>query len=192
MARKHQISSVEADDEPDDLVSRSDLKRANRVLEETLERLSNDLCKLSEKRLALLELSETVHEAVLRTQSIESPRARNRQLRLVRSALRETDWSAIQARLLSLLEHGTLPARTGNDADVGDGSEEKFAIGWVARLVADGFASLDAFVGEFPQADRAHLGQLIRVVRRSSGERRLKAERKLRDAVRGFQPRTPS
>jgi len=184
MARKHQISSVEAEEEADDLVSRSDLKRANRVLEETLERLSNDLCKLSDKRLALLELPETVHDAVLRTQAIESPRAKNRQLRLVRSALRETDWSSIQARLLSLLEHGTLPARAVDGSS--DSDAEKLAVGWIARLVADGFASLDAFLLEFPQADRTHLRQLIRVVERSSGERRLKAERKLRDAVRGF------
>lgn len=185
MVPKHPSSPVEAEEEPEDLVSRSDLKRANRVLEETLERLSIDLTRLNDKRLVALELPEVLHDAVARAQTIESPRARNRQIRLVRSALRETDWSSIQARLVALLEHGTLPARTG------DGSGAKVEASWVARLLGDGLANLDAFVVEFPQADRTHLRQLIRAVERSSGERRLRAERKLRDAVRGFLPRTP-
>jgi len=180
MARKHQIPPPEAEDEAEALVSRSDLKRANRVLEETLERLSLDLCRLSDKRLVALELPEVLHDAVARAQAIASPRAKNRQIRLVRAALRESDWSTIQARLVTLLEHGTLPARAV------DAGEEKLEAGWVARLLGDGFSNLDAFVREFPQADRTHLGQLIRAVGRSSGERRLRAERKLRDAVRGF------
>jgi ribosomal 50S subunit-associated protein YjgA (DUF615 family) len=44
---------------------------------------------------------------------------------------------------------------------------------------------MDAFLGEFPRADRTYLRQLVRAVERSSGDRRLKAERKLRSAVRG-------
>jgi ribosomal 50S subunit-associated protein YjgA (DUF615 family) len=56
----------------------------------------------------------------------------------------------------------------------------------VVRLVGEGDAGIDSFLREFGQADRTHLRQLARSVERSTGERRLKAERKLRDAIRSF------
>jgi ribosomal 50S subunit-associated protein YjgA (DUF615 family) len=45
---------------------------------------------------------------------------------------------------------------------------------------------LDAFLTEFPRADRVRLKDLIKQVDRSSHERRVRAERKLADAIRGF------
>jgi ribosome-associated protein len=184
MANRRASPPLEAEEEPDDVLSRSDLKRANRVLEETLARLGADLSRLNEKKLGLLELPDDLHEALLALKAMESPRARARQLRLVRRALRDADWSGIQKRLLHLLEHGTVPSEAGKRD-----SEGTLELAWVARLVGEGFAGLDAFLVEFPRADRTHLRQLIRSVERSSGERRLKAERKLCDAVRGFLPR---
>lgn len=175
-----------APDEPEreDLTSRSDLKRANRVVEEALERLTIDLCKLSPKKLAALELPDTVAEAIEEYRAIESPRAKQRQLRLVRSELRDTDWSSLQKRLLLLLAHGTLPA--SEEGSPAEGSVEAL---WVTRLLGEGGPGLEAFVREHPRADRTHLRQLVRAAERASGDRRNKAERKLRDAVRGFLPR---
>jgi len=151
------------------------------VVEETLERLSEDLYKLSEKKLGELELPEDVHDGVLLARAIESPRAKRRQLRLVRSALRDTNWSSIQERARALIEHGSLPNRKSGSAE--ESSPETV---WVARLVGEGVSGLDAFLGAYARADRTHLRQLVRSVERASGERRLKAERKLRDAVRSF------
>jgi ribosomal 50S subunit-associated protein YjgA (DUF615 family) len=181
-------SRYPAADEPElereDLVSRSDLKRANRVVEEALDRLTKDLSSLSVKKLALLGLPDTAHEALLEYRAIESPRAKTRQLRLVRSELRDSDWASIQKRLLLLQAHGTLPAATDGVA-----KDEGAEATWVTRLLGEGAPGLEAFVREHPRADRTHLRQLIRAVQRASGERRNKAERKLRDSVRAFLPR---
>ncbi len=167
--------------DPDDLTSRSDIKRANRVVEETLARLTQDLCGLSAKRLATLGLSEELVDAVTAAGLIKSAPARQRQLRLVRVLLRNTDWAVIRERLSYLLEHGTLPA-----APQGDDPRAGVEATWLARLLGEGFAGLDAFIAAHPRADRSRLEDLIRVVDRSSHERRVKAERKLADAIRGF------
>jgi ribosome-associated protein len=177
-------SAEEPETEAQDLTSRSDLKRANRVVEEALERLTVDLCRLNEKKLTLLGLPESVREAILEYQSIESPRAKHRQLRLVRSELRDTDWSSLQKRLLMFLSHGTVPASTEESR-----AETSMEASWVTRLLGEGAAGLEAFIREYPRADRTHLRQLVRATERASGDRRNKAERKLRDAVRGFLPR---
>jgi ribosomal 50S subunit-associated protein YjgA (DUF615 family) len=54
------------------------------------------------------------------------------------------------------------------------------------RLVGEGQPGIDLFVSEFPRADRTHLRQLVRAVHKAEGERRLKAERQLSQALRGF------
>jgi ribosome-associated protein len=174
----------ETETETEDLTSRSDLKRANRVVEEALERLTTDLCRLSEKKVVALELPESLREAVLECRFIESPRAKQRQLRLVRSELRDIDWSSLQKRLLMLMAHGTLPVATE-----GSPAESSAEAKWVTRLLGEGGPGLEAFIREHPRADRTHLRQLVRATERASGDRRNKAERKLRDAVRGFLPR---
>lgn len=168
--------------EEEDLTSRGDLRRANRVVEETLARLTQDLAGLSRRQLALLELPEAVLEAVIGAQAIKSPPARQRQLRLVRIALRTAEWDIISERVRHVLEHGTLPAAATGAEDALAGVEAK----WVARLLGEGFMGLDAFLAEFPRADRARLKDLIHRVDRSTHERRVKAERKLADAIRGF------
>ncbi|HTQ03624.1 MAG TPA: DUF615 domain-containing protein [Polyangiaceae bacterium] len=169
-------------DEPEDLTSRSDLKRANRVVEETLARLSLDLVKLGKKQLAALELPEDLMDAIAGVHAIKSPPARQRQLRLVRIALRSSEWGFLRERVSHLLEFGTLPPSAPAAGDAEPGLEAK----WLARLLGEGFAGLDAFSAEYPRADRARLEDLIHRVDRSSHERRERAERKLADAIRGF------
>jgi ribosome-associated protein len=181
MARPSVRTTAVSEEAPEDLVSRTDIKRANRAIEDTLKRLSADLTRLNEKKLSQLELPAELHEAVALARVLENDRARRRQLGLVRSALRDCDWSSIQTQVLALLEHGTLPDRAGAAAE-----DNNLEAAWVVRLVGEGDAGIDSFLREFGQADRTHLRQLARSVERSTGERRLKAERKLRDAIRSF------
>jgi ribosome-associated protein len=179
MVRQNPPASEDDEATVEDLTSRTDLKRANRVIEDTLKRLSADLARLSERKLNQLELPDHLREAVQLARVLDSDRARRRQLGLVRSALRASDWSAVQKQVLALLEHGSLPGRAS-------AAEDQLEVSWLLRLVGEGDAGLAAFLGEFPQADRTHLRQLVRSVERASGERRVKAERKLRDAVQSF------
>lgn len=171
-----------SDAEPElaeDLTSRSDVKRANRVVEETLAELSLRLFDMSPRKLATLDLPEAVHATVLDAQAMKNPRARKRQLGLVRVALRNADWAVIQERVRYLAEGRALPPPNTE----GDGPAEGASALWVARLLGEGFAGLDAFLTEYPRTDRARLLDLVHRVDRSTGPQRTKAERKLADVV---------
>jgi ribosome-associated protein len=164
----------------DESWSRTDQKRKNRIQEETLERLTDDLVRLGEAKLAELELSEDLLDAVLEAQRIKSAPARNRQLRRIRALLRDEDASALRAALTALRESGT------RNASVGDGERNRRTESWMLRLLGEGSVGLEAFLSEFPQADRTHLRQLVRNVARATHERRVKAEERLRLALQSF------
>jgi ribosome-associated protein len=162
--------------------SRSDGRRAERVKEDAMARLATDLCKLSAKKLAQLELPEEVVDAVGDGRAIAASGAKNRQLRQVRNLLRELDWVNLRTRLDTLLETGVVPGQGATPAD----PTSDLSLSWTLRLVGEGNAGIDAFIGEFPQADRTHLRQLVRAVQKADGERRLRAERQLTASLRGF------
>jgi ribosome-associated protein len=166
-------------DSQQSLVSRSDLRRANRELEDTLARLSSELVELKPRLLEKLELPEVVLDTVLDTQAIASHTARNRQLKLVRAALRDADWSLIRARLDVLLKSGSIPASLEGGSDSGRAR----AAEWVTRLVGEGTPALDELMSLSATADRVHLRNLIRQVSKQEGERRKRAEEKLAAAL---------
>jgi ribosome-associated protein len=169
----------EAPREPmDESWSRTDQKRANRVKEEALARLSEDLIRVSETKLGELELPEELLDAVLGAQRIKSAPARNRQVRRIRTLLRGADYGSIHARVSALLARGSVSAV--------DDDATRRETDWTLRLMGEGMAGLDAFLLEFPKADRTHLGQLVRAVNKATHERRVKAEQKLRAALRSF------
>ncbi|HEV8547976.1 MAG TPA: DUF615 domain-containing protein [Polyangiaceae bacterium] len=171
---------TESSPEPvEDLTSRTDVKRANRAVEETLARLSLALAEIAPRRLPRLELPDKVYETVLGVHAMKNARARQRQLGLVRVALRNADWAAIQERIRYYAEGRTLP---GPELDA-TGPALGSTATWVTRLLGEGFAGLDAFLTEYPRTDRARLVDLVHRVDRSTGPQRDKAERKLNDAV---------
>ena len=160
--------------------SRTDQKRKNRVKEESLARLSEALTRVSESKLAELELPEELFDAVLGARRIKSAPARNRQVRRIRTLLRDRDFDAIQARVSALLERGSAKAVAVDEETT------RREASWTLRLLGEGMVGLDAFLLEFPQADRTHLAQLMRAVNKATHERRAKAEQKLRTALRSF------
>ena len=162
--------------------SRSDARRAERVKEDALARLANDLCELSAKKLNQLELPEEVVEAVVEGKAIPVSGARNRQLRQIRTLLRDHDWLRLRGQLDTLLETGVVPGLGALAPDpVSD-----LSLSWTLRLIGEGNPGVEAFVREFPRADRSHLRQLTRAVKKAEGDRRLRAERTLTAALRGF------
>ena len=162
--------------------SRSDGRRAERVKEDAMERLAADLCKLSAKKLGQLELPEEVVDAVAEGRAIGPSGAKNRQLRKVRNLLRELDWVQLRTRLDTLLETGVVPGLGAAPAD----PTSDLSLSWTFRLVGEGSGGIEAFVAEFPRADRTHLRQLVRAVQKAEGDRRLRAERQLTASLRGF------
>lgn len=169
-----------AEDAPEpDLLSRSDARRAQRELEEALARLAKDLAEIRPRWLEQLDLPESVLDAVTDARAIQSPPAQNRQLRLVRTALRDADWSLIRAQVDALNKHGALPAKLARKTP----SPASRAPEWVARLLGEGATAVEALVQVAPKADRTHLKNLVREVHKASAERRKKAEERLKAAV---------
>jgi len=163
--------------EDDDLRSRTEERRARKTREEALARLARELVELRERHLEQLGLVEDTLDAIREARAIRSHIARNRQLRVVRSALRDADWPAIRVSLDSLLEHGALSADAGAERE------------WVVRLVGGGKRELEAFLAEHPHADRRHLRQLIRNAQASAPVRRKRAEDRLATALRSLMTR---
>ncbi len=170
---------VGADDADDDLTSRSDRRRAERVREDAIERLAADLAALSDNALAKLELPESALEALVVARKIKSHRARARQLRLVRNLLRDNDWASLRVQLDHLLEHGRLPDTA---MDEGRGAEQL----WLVRLMGEGTVALEDLLTQCPNADRTHLRQLVRTAQNATGDRRKRAEQQLIRALRAL------
>jgi ribosome-associated protein len=161
-----------------DLRSRGDGRRANAELEEALARLARELVSLSPGNLAALGVSESLNDTVRDARALTSLVARNRQLRLVRSELRNADWGALRARLETLQRHGAKAVERGAASEAAGRAE-----GWVVRLLGEGGDAVEALITECPSVDRTHLWTLIRQARKSTGDRRKKAEQRLAQAV---------
>jgi ribosomal 50S subunit-associated protein YjgA (DUF615 family) len=94
-----------------ELRSRTDARKERLAREELLMRLSEALVSSGAAVLARLELSEVLADAIRNTQSVRAGSARNRALRLVRSALRNEDFEAIQRKLGAVHGTGAFAAR---------------------------------------------------------------------------------
>ena len=170
----------ELENDERDLSSRSDARRENRELEEKLARVAKQLVEMRPALLEKLDLAETLLDIVRDAQAMRDPRAKNRQLRLVRTALRESDWSLIAARVEAVLKHGALPPALASEST---GAAAR-APEWAARLIGGGNEAIEAIVLEYPSADRTHLRNLVREVQKANADRRAKAEARLTQAVR--------
>jgi ribosome-associated protein len=166
--------------------SRSDGRRAQRVKEDAMVRLAADLCGLTAKKLERLELDEELVDAVADARAIKSPPAFNRQVGKIRAMLRDRDWMQLRTKLDTLLETGVVPGAGQGAAKAPADPLSDLCLSWTLRLVGEGDAGIAVFVAEFPRADRTHLRQLVRAVNKAEGERRLRAERQLTAALRGF------
>jgi ribosomal 50S subunit-associated protein YjgA (DUF615 family) len=172
--------AAESGELEEDLRSRGDERRARQEVETALATLSRDLVELSLGRLERLELEGPVHEAVVSARAIKSFVARNRALRLVRVALRGSDWSQVRVRLDSLLRHGTVPALAAS----GEPSLAARAQEWLVRLRGEGTAAIEELIAQCPSGDRTHLRNLLRQLDKAGApERRKKAEQRLAGAI---------
>jgi ribosomal 50S subunit-associated protein YjgA (DUF615 family) len=101
------IPTDPAADVDEDLTSRTDRRKERLAEEEALMRLAELLVGLPEQALARLDLPEGVHDPVADARLVRSGAARNRALRLVRTALRDLE----QTELRRLQNAGPEPRR---------------------------------------------------------------------------------
>lgn len=94
----------EPQDDDSDLRSRTDARKERLAREESLMRLSETLVSASPAVLDKLKLPESLMDAIRDTRAIRPGPARNRSMRLVRSALRDEDFEAIRQKFAAV--HG--------------------------------------------------------------------------------------
>lgn len=158
-------------DDPRDLRSRTDARRERREAEERLLELANELVDLADRLREKLELPESVEEAVLEARRIKSIPARNRAVRTVRIALRDSEPERIRSALDRLLD----PSRGG--------TAPRLLEHWRERLLSGGEQEIAAFVEAYPAADRKQIRQLVRNVSRAPDAERAEGLRKLSRAI---------
>lgn len=169
------MTSGERDNPGDDDAprrSRTDDKRERVATEAALAELSERLLGVSSRLLGELGLDDDALQAVLDAKKIESPPARGRALRRVRSTLRDVDWLTILRRLDAAA--GGLSPSDLNESEAGRQA---------ALLSAQGDAGLSRFLEQYPHADRSRLRQLMQNVRRVPEAKREKARRQLESLV---------
>jgi len=172
----------ESEESEEDLRSRGDERRARQEVETALAALSRDLVELSPGQLQRLGLAESVLDAVQSARAIKSHAARARALRLVRGALRGSDWSELRVRVDHLVKHGTVPA-----VPTSGPSPASLAQEWLVRLRGEGTPAIEALITLCPSADRTHLRTLLRQIDKANApERKKKAEQRLADAVQSL------
>jgi ribosome-associated protein len=158
--------------EEEDLRSRSDVRRAQKVVEDALMDLARRLVELPERTLAKDELPESVLDVVMRARLVRDPAPRTRALRLVRIALRDADAEAVERSLEDVHQ----PRRGKAPTDP--------VTGWREKLVAGDEETLNELVREYPEADRQKLRNLVRNARRAAGASRTRSLAALDDAIR--------
>jgi ribosome-associated protein len=161
--------------EPDeDARSRSSLKRERVNNETALYDLVVELLPLSEARWIAFGVPQIAIDKLLDARKIKSHSARDRHLRLIRSTLRDFDWSLIR-RKLDRLKAG-LPI--GEDV-----VPAANVVTWTEQLLVQGDAGLARFAEEYPSADRKRLRTLVRNVTGAPDMKRGKTRQALERAV---------
>ena len=145
------MSEIERDD---DIVSKSELKRAA----EQQQQLGEQLVSLAEGKLAKIPLDEELLDAILLAQRIRNTReGYRRQLQLIGKMMRNRDTGPIQ-QALSELEN----AHHAQNAVFHQ--LEKYR----DQILAQGDNAIQQFIDSYPHADRQKLRQLYRQANKQS------------------------
>lgn len=147
-ARRKKAAEAEVDtfDEIDARPSKSERKREMQALQE----LGSHIVKLSEGELATIPLEGALAEAIAVARRITSHEGLRRQMQYIGRLMRETDVEAIEAAYEEL--------QNGRQQ-----MNQRFHLleQLRDRLIAEGPNAMDAVTGDYPEADRQHLRQLI-------------------------------
>ncbi|MFK5913282.1 MAG: ribosome biogenesis factor YjgA [Woeseiaceae bacterium] len=130
-----------------DLISKSQRKRdANGV-----QQLGKDLLGLSVDKLKIIELPESLSNALDDARRIRKNSALKRQLQYIGKLMRSMDIEPIREQYLKLVNHYAKDVK-------GFHHLEK----WRDRLISEGDKALEELLIQAPNTDRQHLRQLIR------------------------------
>ncbi len=131
--------------------SRSERKRQA----EALQKLGEELVKLSPGRLRQVPMSEPLAEAVRQAQQIKAGGGRRRQLQLIGKLMRQQDPEPIRQVLDRI-----------HNRDAGAIAQQHLAERWRDRLLTEANDALTEFLKQYPGAEAQQLRRLIANARR--------------------------
>ncbi len=143
----------------DDSVPLGDSKSKRKRQMIALQEIGEKLVDLPSAQLSKIPLDSTLLAAILATHSLTSHEAKRRQLQYIGRLMRDVeDIVPIQ----TALDHVTLKSQQ---------SKAQFhqIERWRDRLIAENDQALQAFLVQFPNADRQQLRQLIRNAKKKEG-----------------------
>ncbi len=155
--------------------SRTSIKRERVNNETALAELVEELLPLSLERWEQLAVPALTIEKMLDAKKIKHPAARARQVRTVRSTLRDADWTTVRLRLDQF--------RAGYPLSSPEEVEASEAQVWSEQLLVQGDSGLARFMEEYPEADRKRLRQAVRNVVGAPSTKRGKTRVQLDRAV---------
>lgn len=131
--------------------SKSSRKRDSTAMQD----LGAELLELPEDQLDRLELPEALLEAVRVGRSITAHGGLQRQRKYIGKLIRHLDAEPIKAGLIALKGESAERVRLQHQSER-----------WRDRMLAEGDAVVNEFVGDYPQAERQKLRQWVRDARR--------------------------
>ena len=149
------MSSSEQD--PDDFVSKSALKREAHAAQDLGERL----VELDEADLLRLPLSDSLTEAIRTARRIKAHGGRRRQLQYIGKLMRAQDASAIRQALEQLDPAAPAAVRLQHECER-----------WRTRLIEEGAPAVTEFVDQHPDIDIQALRNLLRHIDKERREDR--------------------
>jgi ribosome-associated protein len=175
-------------------ISRTVRRRGEHNRDETLKKLAQELVALKPRQIERLQLDAELLESITHCQSLEDPKARNRQIGVVRQHLRAQGQAALDLteRIAGLKGAGAGACPTAPPPPPEPIPESNPVLaGWVERLAEEGDAALDEFMTLYPGADRQGLRQAARATAkaRQAGPARaaaLRATARLREALEAW------
>ncbi|MFT6300027.1 MAG: ribosome-associated protein [Saprospiraceae bacterium] len=116
-----------------------------------LQKIGEDLVKLSPAKLDKIPMPEELIEAVMLARRLKNREGKRRQMQYIGKIMRTADSDKILASL-SLFDHESAGFR----------SEQHRLEQWRDRLMIEGDKAISELILELPKIDRKHLRQLIR------------------------------
>ncbi|MDP2140224.1 MAG: ribosome biogenesis factor YjgA [Gammaproteobacteria bacterium] len=152
--------------------SKSQLKRDST----TLQKLGEELTTLSKKQLEKLPLSDVLRAAITELGRLpKSYGARRRQLQFIGKVMRDTNHEEIQAELDRM--------RTPDRAQV---RRAQLIEEWGERLLADTEDEINAFVNDYPLAERQAIRQIVRNYSKEDEQAARTHRRRLLDYIKEY------
>jgi ribosome-associated protein len=175
-------------------ISRTVRRRGEHNRDEALKKLAQELVALKPRQLERLQLDAELLESVTHCQALEDPKARNRQIGVVRQHLRAQGDAAltVSERIAGLKGAGAGASPSAPPPPPEPIPETNPVLAsWVERLAEEGDVALDEFLTLHPGADRQGLRQAARTLSKArlGGAGRaaaVRAEARLRESLEAW------